>query len=181
MMKAPSTLLAGAAALALSLPLWAQNAPPSGGAHTGPHSGPTSASHTGAHPGGHGDHAHRAQTMERMKAGQERRLQELKLKLQLSADQEPAWTAFASAMALPMQAHHSRPDWAQLALLPTPERIERMKALREQHHAQAQARMDQRAQATRSFYDLLQAPQKKVFDEETGKHLAQRGRHHRHG
>jgi hypothetical protein len=119
--------------------------------------------------------------MERMKTGHEGRLQELKLKLQLSADQEPAWAAFASAMALPTQAHHSRPDWAQLAGLPTPERIERMKALREQRQAQANARMDQRAQATRSFYDSLQAQQKKVFDEETGKHMAQRGRHHRHG
>jgi hypothetical protein len=117
--------------------------------------------------------------MERMKAGHDRHLQELKLKLQLSAEQEPAWTAFASAMTA--QPPHSRPDMAQLALLPTPERIERMKALREQRQAQINARMDQRAQAARSFYDLLQAQQKKVFDEETGKHLAQRGRHHRHG
>jgi hypothetical protein len=117
--------------------------------------------------------------MERMKAGHDRHLQELKLKLQLSAEQEPAWTAFASAMTA--QPPYSRPDMAQLALLPTPERIERMKALREQRQAQINARMDQRAQAARSFYDLLQAQQKKVFDEETGKHLAQRGRHHRHG
>ena len=160
-MKPRSSLLAGAAALTLCLPLWAQDATAAGGPH-------------GAHP-------HRAQMMERMKAGHEGRLQELKLKLQLSADQEPAWAAFASAMARPTQAHHSRPDWAQLAGLPTPERIERMKALREQRQAQANARMDQRAQAARSFYDSLQAQQKKVFDEETGKHLAQRGRHHRHG
>ena len=117
--------------------------------------------------------------MERMKAGQERRLQELKVKLQLSADQEPAWTAFASAMRA--EPPHSRPDWTQLAGLPTPERIERMKVLREQRQAQANARMDQRAQAALGFYDSLQAQQKKVFDEETGKHLAQRGRHHRHG
>jgi hypothetical protein len=117
--------------------------------------------------------------MERMKAGQERRLQELKVKLQLSAEQEPAWTAFASAMRA--EPPHSRPDWTQLAGLPTPERIERMKVLREQRQAQANARMDQRAQAALGFYDSLQAQQKKVFDEETGKHLAQRDRHHRHG
>jgi hypothetical protein len=159
MMKPRSSLLAGAAALALSLPLWAQNTPATASAQ--------------------GAHAHRGPMMERMKAGHERRLQELKVKLQLSADQEPAWTAFASAMRA--EPPHSRPDWTQLAGLPTPERIERMKVLREQRQAQANARMDQRAQATLGFYDSLQAQQKKVFDEETGKHLAQRGRHHRHG
>ena len=171
-MKTRSSLLAGAAALALSLPLWAQNAPAAGSPHGQAHSG----SHASAHPGAH---AHRAPMMERMKAGQERRLQELKVKLQLSAEQEPAWTAFASAMRA--EPPHSRPDWTQLAGLPTPERIERMKVLREQRQAQANARMDQRAQAALGFYDSLQAQQKKVFDEETGKHLAQRDRHHRHG
>ena len=184
-MKPRTSLLAGAAALTLCLPLWAQNAPAAGGPHSDPHSSSHGSSPANAHPGGHsaahGAHPHRAQMMERMKAGHERRLQELKLKLQLSADQEPAWTAFASAMARTSEAHHSRPDWAQLAGLPTPERIERMKAMREQRQAQVNARMDQRAQAARSFYESLQAPQKKVFDEETGKHLAQRGRHHRHG
>ena len=160
-MKPRLSLLA--VALAIGLPVWAQNTPAAGNPHSGEH----------------GAHAQRTQMMERMKAGHDRHLQELKLKLQLSAEQEPAWTAFASAMTA--QPPHSRPDMAQLALLPTPERIERMKALREQRQAQSNARMDQRAQAARSFYDLLQAPQKKVFDEETGKHLAQRGRHHRHG
>jgi hypothetical protein len=167
MMKPRSSLLAGAAALALSLPLWAQNTPA------------TASAHGERHNSAQGAHAHRGPMMERMKAGHERRLQELKVKLQLSADQEPAWTAFASAMRA--EPPHSRPDWTQLAGLPTPERIERMKVLRVQRQAQANARMDQRAQATRGFYDSLQAQQKKVFDEETGKHLAQRGRHHRHG
>ena len=160
-MKPRMSLLA--VALAISLPVWAQNTPAAGNPHSGEH----------------GAHAQRTQMMECMKAGHDRHLQELKLKLQLSAEQEPAWTAFASAMTA--QPPHSRPDMAQLALLPTPERIERMKALREQRQAQINARMDQRAQAARSFYDLLQAQQKKVFDEETGKHLAQRGRHHRRG
>lgn len=158
-MKPRMSLLA--VALAIALPVWAQNTPAAGSPQSGEH----------------GAHAQRTQMMERMKAGHERRLQELKLKLQLSAEQEPAWAAFASAMTA--RPTHSRPDMAQLALLPTPERIERMKALREQRQAQINAQMDQRAQAARSFYNLLQEPQKKVFDEETGKHLAQR--HHRHG
>ena len=82
-MKPRSSLLAGAAALALSLPLWAQNTPATGSAHGERHNS------------AQGAHGHRAPTMERMKAGHERRLQELKVKLQLSADQEPAWAAFA--------------------------------------------------------------------------------------
>lgn len=182
-MKAPSTLLAGAAALALSLPLWAQNAPPSGGAHTGPHSGPASASHTGAHPGGHGDHAHRAQTMERMKAGQERHLQTLKSKLGLSAEQESAWQTFWAAMTAAPAFAHAQADRAELARLSTPERIERMKAMRSQRQAEMNAHMDRRGEAAKNFYEALQPEQKKIFDEETARRMTHAGGRHgeRHG
>ena len=167
----PSSLMTRSTAILLatcigsvSLPLWAQNAPAS--------QAPTAASSS---------HSHPAHMMERRKAGQERRLKELKSKLQLSAEQESAWSAFAAAMALPAEPIQARPDFEQLARLSTPERLDRMKALREQRQAQINARMDQRAQAARSFYDSLQAPQKKIFDEETGRLLAQRARHRHHG
>jgi protein CpxP len=144
-----------------SLSLWAQTAAP---AATPP---------AGAHPM-HG------QMMPGMKARHEQHLQALKAKLQLSAEQEPAWTTFASAMAMPAQ-RPARPDWKEIANLSTPERIDRMKALRQQRQTEMNAQMDRRGEASKAFYASLNAEQKKTFDDETRKHMAQRGEHGTHG
>lgn len=147
-------------ALALSsasLSLWAQPTPT-----------PTQPGHA---------HEHRAHTMERMKAGHERHLQQLKGKLQLSAAQEPAWLAFAAVMAAPPALTHTPPDRAELARLSTPERIERMKTFRTQRQTEMNAQMDRRGETTKTFYSALTADQKKIFDEETARHMARRGEH----
>jgi len=52
------------------------------------------------------------------------------------------------------------PDPAEMAKLSTPERIDKMKSLRAEHQAEA----DKRAEATKAFYAVLTADQKKVFD-----------------
>ena len=81
---------------------------------------------------------------------------DLKGKLKLTADQEGAWTAFTNAMK--PAAHtgmHQRPDAAEMAKLTTPERIDKMRALRTQHTAERTAAMDKRADATKTFYAAL--------------------------
>lgn len=93
----------------------------------------------------------------------------LKQKLQLTAAQEGAWTAYTSAMKPP--AGMQRPDRAEFAKLTTPERIDRMRAMRSARSAE----MDKRADATKAFYAALTAEQKKVFDAES---LHRRGEHH---
>lgn len=116
----------------------------------------------------------RARREERMA----RRLGELKQKLQISAQQEGAWTSWTAAMK-PVQ--FQRPNRAELRSLPTPERIDRMRALRDQRNAE----MDKRLDATKAFYGALTAEQKKVFDTEGlrfaggGKRGGMMGRHHR--
>jgi hypothetical protein len=50
-----------------------------------------------------------------------------------------------------------------MAALTTPERIDRMIAMR----AQRNAEMDKRFEATKTFYATLTADQKKVFDAES--------------
>jgi periplasmic protein CpxP/Spy len=85
----------------------------------------------------------------------------LKQKLQLTPAQEGAWTAYTAAMQRP--ANLERPDRAELEKLTTPERIDRMRALR----AARLAEMDRRAEATKTFYAGLTPEQKKVFDAET--------------
>lgn len=123
---------------------------------------------------GHGDWG---KMRERMQERMARRMAEFKQRLQITPAQEGAWTAFAAAMQPPAQPPQ-RPDRAEFERLTTPERIDRMQALR----AQRNAEMDRRAQATKTFYAQLSPEQKKVFDQET-LHLWHRrghfGRHHR--
>jgi protein CpxP len=111
-----------------------------------------------------------------------KRQADLKAKLKITPAQEAAWTTFTTALQ-PMahqqlqQAHAA--DYAELSKLPTPERLDKMKSLRAQHMAEMNTRMDQRAEATKTFYATLSPEQKKVFDAETSR-MGQ-GRHGGHG
>ncbi len=123
-----------------------------------------------------------ARMQERMQARIAKRMAHLKETLQITPAQEGAWTTFTTAMQPP--ANWKRPDRAEFARLTTPERIDRMKALR----TERMARMDQRAEATKVFYAALNPTQKRVFDLETarrgqrrgGDHEGGRGGHHGH-
>jgi protein CpxP len=114
-----------------------------------------------------GHHADPARMAERVN----RHLAALKQKLQISAGQENAWTSFANAMQPP--ANMQRPDRQALASMPTPERIDQMRAMRDRRNAE----MDRRAEATKAFYAQLTPEQKKTFDAET----ARMGHGHGHG
>ena len=72
---------------------------------------------------------------------------------------------------------HQRPERGEFAKLTTPERIDRMRALR----AQRNAEMDKRMDATKGFYAVLTAEQKKTFDAESLRFLGggKGGHHHR--
>lgn len=101
--------------------------------------------------------------MEQMRARREermaRRLDELKQKLQISRGQEGAWEGWTAALK---PTPHQHQDHAAFAQLTTPERIDRMKALRAQRNAQ----MDKRLDATKTFYAQLTPEQQKTFDQE---------------
>lgn len=104
-----------------------------------------------------------------------RHLTELKAKLKLDAGQESAWKTFADAMQ-PPAAPPVRFDRAAMEKLTTPERIDQMQAL----HAQREADMKKRGDATKAFYAGLNTEQKKTFDLETARHMHQGAgmRHH---
>lgn len=102
------------------------------------------------------------------------RMAQLKQKLQITPAQEQAWTSFTTAMQPPAQAQ--RPDREALARMTTPDRIDQMRALRDQRNAE----MDRRADATKAFYGQLSAEQKKTFDSETARMFQPRGMGHRH-
>ena len=102
---------------------------------------------------------------ERMRARmQERmahRMAKLKQLLQITPAQEGAWNAYVAALR---PANMQRPDRRKMRdefeKMTTPERIDRMRAMR----AARMAEMDKRADATKVFYAALTPEQKKSFD-----------------
>lgn len=117
----------------------------------------------------------RAGRMEKMREHKAERhtqhLAELKSKLNLQAAQEPAWNTFTQSMQHP--ARMARPERATFEQMTTPERLDMMQAIK----AQRDARMQQRADATKAFYATLSADQKQVFDQETARMMKGSGMH----
>jgi len=153
-MKNFSRFLLSSVLLVASLGSWAQSDP----VKTAPEikaSGDQKAEH------GWGQHG------QRMAHRFEKHMTELKSKLALRPDQEPAWNSFVQGVR---PAHPDQPvDHAKLQSLTTPERLEvhqRMMAAMQQH-------MQARATATQNFYTSLSDEQKKTFDKETGRWMAQ--------
>lgn len=136
-------------------------------------------------PGGHGmmdcDGGGRMGHMnpERMEKFIAKRAEDLKAKLKITPAQEGAWTTFVAALKPSATSMAKRPDPAELAKLSTPERIDRMHALRTQHTADMNAAMDKREEATKTFYATLSVEQKKVFDAEHAR-LGAHGRWGKH-
>lgn len=110
----------------------------------------------------------------KMQAFMAKRQAALKAKLQITPAQESAWTTFTANMQPPARTGE-RPDRAAFDKLTTPERIDRMRAMR----AERDTRMDKRADATKTFYAALTPEQQKVFDANTMR--GGPGGHHPHG
>ena len=106
----------------------------------------------------------------------ERRQARLKEVLKLTPAQEGAWTTFTAAMKPPADLIAKRPDFAEIAKWPTPERIDKMQALHAQHSAEMNAVMEKRGAATKAFYATLTPEQQKVFDTSTARHHRFAGR-----
>ena len=143
-----SAAIASALLASLSLPGFAQTtAPAAATAQAAPQ-----------HKHGQGNPAdRRAERMEHM----QQRIAKLKADLKLSAAQESAWTTYAAAMK-PAE-RPARMDREAFAKLTTPQRIDKMREMREHRNAE----MDRHAEATKAFYAQLTAEQQKTFDAET--------------
>lgn len=98
----------------------------------------------------------------------DKRQAELKAKLKITPAQEGAWTTFAAAMKPPaggmMGMRHDPKVKADMEKLTTPERIDKMRAIRAERMATMNAEMDKRGAATKAFYAVLSSEQKAVFD-----------------
>lgn len=116
---------------------------------------------------GHGMRHDRMGKMDpaRMQAKMEQRDTLLKTQLKLTPAQEGAWKAFVDArkpMATPTTMQ--RPDPVEMAKLTTPERLDKMKALRAERMKTMTEAMEKHEAATKTFYAALTPDQQKVFD-----------------
>lgn len=114
----------------------------------------------------------------KMQAMMAKRQADMKAKLKITPAQEGAWTSFTAAMQPPatMGGRLTPEQRAEFDKLSTPERIDKMRALRTQHMSDMSAAMDKRGDATKTFYATLTPEQQKVFDTEHKKHGPHGGR-----
>ena len=149
------TLLAGLLATA-GFATMAQTPPPPAPAPQSGQAAPT-----------HMDHHDPAKWQAKMAQRRAKHEAELKAKLKLTPAQEGAWSSFTAAMQPPADMGHMGKDRgamrAEFAKMTTPERIDKMRAVRDQRAAN----MDKRADATKTFYAALSPEQQKVFDAAT--------------
>ena len=130
-----------------------------------------SAQSPGAHPPGGMPH-HERMDPARMQAMVAKRQAELKAKLKVTPAQEGAWASYAAAMQPPadmaarMSPENRKKMREEMEKLSTPERIDRMNAMR----AQRDLEMAKRSEATKSFYAVLTPEQQKVFDANAMRH-----------
>lgn len=122
----------------------------------------------------------------RMQAQMAKGQAEMKAKLKITPAQEGAWTAFTAAMQPPARMMDGQRPMAdqrgELDKLTTPERIDKMKALRAQRMTDMNAEMDKRGEATKAFYTTLSPEQQKTFDAEHRQmQMGRQGRGHHGG
>lgn len=158
-------LLAGVGATAMAqAPAAAPLAPPPPPPAAGPMGGPG---------GGHGMERHDPAKMQAWIAQHQTNL---KARLKITAAQEAAWSSYTAAMQPPARQPHMTPEQrAEIDKLPTPERIDKLRALRAQRMAEMNAAQDKRDEATKTFYAALSPEQKKTFDAEHPKRGPRQG------
>ncbi|MFO0106547.1 MAG: Spy/CpxP family protein refolding chaperone [Burkholderiales bacterium] len=105
----------------------------------------------------------------KMSARHAKHLAELKGKLNLQASQDGAWNNFAQSMQKPERM--ARPDRVSMEKMSTPERLERMQAMK----AERDAHMQKRINGTKAFYASLSAEQQQIFDKETAQAMGRTG------
>lgn len=121
----------------------------------------------------------RAQRMEQMQKRHAEQQAQLKSALKITASQEAAWNAYVAGTAPNPPANApgmAREDWSKLT---TPQRLEKMQALR----AERDSAMSKRIDAVKTFYAALTPEQQKVFDTQAhgGFHRAGMNGEHRMG
>ena len=156
------TFIATAVAAALALPVLAQQTPADAAATAQTQVQAQTPAQISAPMNAERRAKHMEQRRVKMQDRMAQHQAQLKQKLELSAAQEPAWNTFIASLKMG-ECHLER---AEVQKMTTPERIERMRAQRAQHHAEA----DKRADAILAFYAALNPAQQMTFDAQTARY-----------
>ena len=142
---------------------------------------PAATSQTATAPAGH--HMMGQRDPAKRQAWMAKRQAEMKTKLKITPAQEGAWTTFTAAMKPPahMGQRPTAEQRAEFNKLTTPDRIDKMQALRTQRMTDMNTAMNQRGEATKTFYAALSPEQQKTFDAEHRKMGQHEGRSHHRG
>ncbi|MGQ2979811.1 MAG: Spy/CpxP family protein refolding chaperone [Polaromonas sp.] len=175
-LKSVNTLVLAGIMAAASMAAVAQTAAPAAPATV------TAPAQAGAKAGPHGQHRHDPAQMQARFAKHQA---ELKAKLAITPAQEGAWSAWTAAVQPQARNGAQRADHAAMRAefdkLTTPQRIDKMNALRAQRMAEMNTAMAKRGDATKTFYAALTADQQKVFDSQRmGRGGKGHGGHHGH-
>ena len=146
-------------------------------AQTAP-AGAPSAPTTASQPAGHAGDRMGRHDPAKMQAMMAKRQADMKARLNITPAQEGAWASFTAAMQPPanMGGRPTAEQRAEFDKLTTPERIDKMRALRTERMAQMSTAMDKRGEATKTLYAALSPEQQKVFDAEHKKYGPHGGR-----
>ena len=108
---------------------------------------------------------------ERMGAMHKSRLTAIKKQLSLAAEQDAAWTHWVES-TIPVEAM-GRPDMkkADWAGLTTPQRLDKMQSMHEEHSQRMAQALARHSEATKTFYAALTEAQQKTFDQMTLRHM----------
>ena len=108
---------------------------------------------------------------ERMGAMHKSRLTAIKKQLSLAAEQDAAWTHWVES-TIPVEAM-GRPDMkkADWAGLTTPQRLDKMQSMHEEHSQRMAQALARHSEATKIFYAALTEAQEKTFDQMTLRHM----------
>lgn len=157
-----ATAFVGVSATAIAQGMGQAPAPTTAQAQTQAATPPTAEQHAQKH----------AERMAHMQQKMAERQAALKAELKLTPAQEPAWNAFIARTQPQAHPAHAggREDWSKLT---TPQRLDKMQALK----TERDARMQQRHDAIKSFYAALNADQQKVFDAQHGQGFQRAGMH----
>ena len=113
---------------------------------------------------------------ERMGAMHKSHLAAIKKQLSLTAEQDAAWTHWVESMTPADRL--GRPDFkkADWAGLTTPQRLDKMQAMHEEHSQRMAQTLARHSEATKTFYAALTEAQQKIFDQVTLRHMMGRSR-----
>ena len=108
---------------------------------------------------------------ERMGAMHKSRLTAIKKQLSLKEEQDAAWAHWVESVG-PVDGM-GRPDMkkADWAGLTTPQRLDKMQSMHEEHSQRMAQALARHSEATKTFYAALTEAQQKTFDQMTLRHM----------